>query len=865
MAKIIKRVILSASMLLYSISGVALGPPNQLGGSPIKSPEIQQAQASVAEAIASSNNQNEQNVLVNQVKHITKPTYELNDEETKKNNFLDTIRSQLWAGHYQAAEQNLAIYKQEYGEDDRYLTEKARLLALTNRSKESLTIIDPLLKKDPSSLLLLDVKQYALQHPEVPIQIHNPQADLADLSVRENPLLKLADAQSEKLQFKQAAQTFHQYLESHPHDPQVTLMYIRTEFWASNYSAGESALAAYEKQFGVDENSLTERARFLALTGNKNALPFINALLKKYPKNDFLPEIKAYALKNPYVPGKAGAGGNAKLAGGNAKSVRPQLTLAVAQRFEHAAVASNDPKLYLNAAQAYSELKQPNQAFLMIQQAVCLAPDNIEYLTMRAELANELSKPAIAVESYIRILGIKPCDRHAMLGLAQSYSAQNRLTDSANAYFDYLTLYPDDKDAWIAYAYIRDWMGDSRDALRILRIYRCFFGCTFDYLATKARVLAEAERPTPACCIIRPLLRQKPDDSGLVHTKVVAYYYNNQPVEMFRTLCRLRVLTKNDQETKDLSDFVSVPYKSNVNIDLYHSKDTDSVEIDHATVTGQIFLDPLTRILLMLKEEPLSANPGSGLAPIQGGREVIISEQTIGINKQVTPKIDLEAAIGNAHVTHGLNSFVYHAAANFKPRDGLYINFWEARDYYDVSARTVSLNITQQLNQVTINWEPCIQRYLTVQSSYSTFSDTNTMWFLDMSPKAGVYRGETLDVDLGVNGQWFGFSEQPDNGYYDPTFYQYYAATVNGYIKQSTNIGYGFSLALGQQRDETFHSFKFAGDVGVVGYFGIYKDWMLVVSAAISNRGRAIGAASNLSTNYRVWAFDAALTRRFNM
>ena len=78
------------------------------------------------------------------------------------------------------------------------------------------------------------------------------------------------------------------------------------------------------------------------------------------------------------------------------------------------------------------------------------------------------------------------------------------------------------------------------------------------------------------------------------------------------------------------------------------------------------------------------------------------------------------------------------------------------------------------------------------------------------------------------------------------------------------NVAYGFSFGLGQQKDETFTSYKFGGDASVVGYFGIYKDWMLVVSAGISNRGRSnIGNNFNVNSNYRIWAFDAAITRRF--
>ncbi len=96
-----------------------------------------------------------------------------------------------------------------------------------------------------------------------------------------------------------------------------------------------------------------------------------------------------------------------------------------------------------------------------------------------------------------------------------------------------------------------------------------------------------------------------------------------------------------------------------------------------------------------------------------------------------------------------------------------------------------------------------------------------------------------------------------DNGYYDPSRYEYYAGTAYPYRKIRESIGVGLSLALGTQRDTDSHKFRFGGNATAEATFGIYDPWVLKVNGGgIFNQRLGSGA-------FRGYGAGMSLIRRF--
>src|SRR6185295_5196197 len=114
-----------------------------------------------------------------------------------------------------------------------------------------------------------------------------------------------------------------------------------------------------------------------------------------------------------------------------------------------------------------------------------------------------------------------------------------------------------------------------------------------------------------------------------------------------------------------------------------------------------------------------------------------------------------------------------------------------------------------------------------------------------------------LNIDLGVSARFFSFSDDLNNGYYDPSFYRQYLFNVFTYYKIDDDDGISFIFSPGVQRDETLKDYKSSTNYAVEGTFGLYKDWMLKVHVGVVNN---IGLSNG---PYQRTEVGARLTRRF--
>ena len=125
-----------------------------------------------------------------------------------------------------------------------------------------------------------------------------------------------------------------------------------------------------------------------------------------------------------------------------------------------------------------------------------------------------------------------------------------------------------------------------------------------------------------------------------------------------------------------------------------------------------------------------------------------------------------------------------------------------------------------------------------------------------------VYRGTQTYVDVGLQGDWLGFSDAPGNGYYSPSDYRRFAPVVSTYIAFGPEVSLYLSGAVGVQRDETFDGWKRAGDFSFNLTFGIFSHWQVVASGGYSERlnefGKYNGRSFGLQMRYRFCEFNMA-------
>jgi hypothetical protein len=360
---------------------------------------------------------------------------------------------------------------------------------------------------------------------------------------------------------------------------------------------------------------------------------------------------------------------------------------------------------------------------------------------------------------------------------------------------------------------------------------------------------------------VNPLLRKDPNNYDLNLTKALAQNAHNQPTEALQTVAFLSALRPDSLETKGVSDFIKTPLRSNINLGGSYFHDTDSVSIASGDLWGQYYLNPETSLLAGGQYQWLWADRGSGLETVDDDTNILASQVWGGIRHRFNPYFAVEAHAGGTFVGDGESYANYLFNADLQKDNKIFLRFQSQYDLYAVSPRAVSLGINQQRNGIILDYQPWTQTHILGDASYSIFSDGNEMWFVHLNPRTAVLRTGAFNLDLGIRGLLYGFEEDFDNGYYDPELYQYYAITADAYWGLTENIGFVLALDGGIQKDETYDHFEFGGNAAVEGYFGIYKDWMLVVGGYVSSLENASDRLGD--DRYRSYEVRATLTRRF--
>jgi len=524
---------------------------------------------------------------------------------------------------------------------------------------------------------------------------------------------------------------------------------------------------------------------------------------------------------------------------------------AVAEALEKAApYLPDDHALQFRLSQVYSELEKPQKAFDAIERALVLDPNNTEYLNAKGSLANWLSKYKVASKSFQRVVELSPDEEQARLNLARSQMWGGDLDEAAATFRDYCDRHPDDKQVLMDYIKVETWRGDYVVALEALERYRERFGEEEIYQREKARLLAWAGRPTKAMYINNTLLDSYPNDYELNYTRTVALKGGNRPREAVESLDKLEAIRPESEDTADINRYIRTSLRSNINLGAFYANDSDDISIRRLELFGAHFLNPETQLQAGVEGEDLRAKRGSGLETIKGHSQISHKKLWIGAEHRYNPKLLLSGRLGNGKVSGKSKHGIYRLGVEYQPADNWRVNLRHDRDLYALSPRSVSLKIRQSISSLDLSWQPNLRYFIDGGGSYSRFSDHNSRWEFQFAPRRAVYRGEDLNLDLGVSGHWFGFKKDLNNGYWDPEWYRRYAATAFTYWKIDDDNGISAAFSLGWHKDNSMGSYKFGEDVVLDGFFGIYRDWMLRVRLGYAERFGEAGGGYDGYTAY---------------
>lgn len=511
---------------------------------------------------------------------------------------------------------------------------------------------------------------------------------------------------------------------------------------------------------------------------------------------------------------------------------------AIASLEAAAAASPQDAGIQAELSRAYATAGRAQDAFLAIQKAVLLAPDNLAYHAARIPLANWAGKMDAAAESAERILAKSADDRSAMLALARIRKWQGHLGASSAVYAKYVGKNPDDAAALIEFAQVKAWQGDMAEAIRILDKYEKRFGKDAEAGRARARVLASAERPDES---LKVLAAQPADQKKVFEdtfTKALALYYDHDYKKAQDALAVLDSTRPGNPEAIGLRNFIEAPRRSDVRVRGNTYGDSDHLRISNAGADLDLSVSPATRVGASYTWTRLDARSGSGLEDLDGGTAENLRKYQVGVDYTIVPSLSLVAQAGGV-LSDDHNAFVGQAGLNLSPTDGLMIKASGERDLVLISPRTVSLDIERKGGALDVSWQPDLLYTLVGFGRFDDFTDGNARSELILAPRRSVLRSQYLNVDLGVRAWWLRFDQRLNNGYYSPEDYKQYSGTVFAYAKLGPSSGLGLIGAVGYYEDETMDKYDFGWSLDAELTVGAFSDWMLKISGAIMQNLRS--------------------------
>jgi tetratricopeptide (TPR) repeat protein len=517
--------------------------------------------------------------------------------------------------------------------------------------------------------------------------------------------------------------------------------------------------------------------------------------------------------------------------------------------------APGDVTLNQRLSQAHAMLDRPWAALEAIEPALALSPDSVELLRARATLATWAGDYDRARDSYRRLDRLSPGEHDIMLNLAR-VSAWGGHTDAAvAAYKRYLGNHPDDVAVWLELARTESWRGNYGAALDVLEKYRARFGGDEKYPRERAAILARAGRPSEALDTIAPLLLLHPDDYELNLTRALALTVQRRTREASDALETVRSLQPGAPETRSAERVMRATLAPAADPGVSVYGDSSSLEVQRFSPRATVSFATGTTLAAGSEHERLTADHDSGLEQINGAESARHDHVWVSASQQFG-SLTVRGRIGQAR-TPVSDLTAYAIGADVAPTDGLRLSFERNSGFFVVSPRTVGLGLRQVSHRARFEWAPGIRSLVAVDFLQQSLSDGNDRWELTVSPRLGVARTERLNLDLGFTMAQLGTTTNYDNGYYDPSRYEYYAFTAYPYWKVRESIGVGLSLALGIQRDDFSPGFRPGGNATAEATFGIYGPWALkVTGGGIFNQRLGTGA-------FRGYGAGVAVRRRF--
>ena len=818
---------------------------------------------------------------------------------------LDLARVQSAAGDTDAAQASLRRYLAAGGRDDIYRAEVAKIVSdisapilaeMEKRYADAERMYREMLALQPDRTDVLPRLADVLATEGKRLEAAETMAKAADLKPNDADLqLRASEAFGAAGRLDGATRYAERAMALRPADPGLQRRRAELYIWAGKYADAEKILRALIAADPADLSLKPDLARVLAARGrSRESAELLQRYREAGGKEAVLPREPGRARPAVQRPAKAapapGAPSNipaaviraegAKRWAEAVRLLRGQLArepgrvdlwlrlvdnLAVQNNRLEAAEAMaraadlkpQDADLQVRASQAYGAADRPRDALRYVNRALALRPSDLEYHRRRAEVATWGGENAQAEQSLRVLIAADLADLKLRLDLGRVVGWQDRLEEAADILSDYVARRPDEKEGLLALSRVQAGRGNFGSAVNLLGRYAASGGDGLTYQRDLALDLAWAGRIYTPLAVTDTLLASDPGDFQAHFARSVALlngYAYEAAVAEADNMARLR---PDAAELYGLRRGIETPMRSYMRFDIGARWGSDNVSGQAADLSYYHRLNDVWWVFGGGTGDLVQALRGSAFAPIGGGTTMGRGGGYVGAQARLALGTIGSARIG-ATGTNGTTEPTWAVSIDSRVSDELRVQLSNTRDLQTLTPRSLSLDVTHVDTAAQFTYTPDLDWTVVAIAQEGEFSDHNRLWRAFMSPRRAVLRTQYLNVDLGVSGNWYGYSRNVllRDGYYSPSLYQHYYASGYLYYKMSDEDGISLIASYGMNKDETMPNFKFTQDYSAEATFGMLSDWMLKIRGAYTTHG-------SLGPNFSAESVGMTLVRRF--
>ena len=426
----------------------------------------------------------------------------------------------------------------------------------------------------------------------------------------------------------------------------------------------------------------------------------------------------------------------------------------------------------------------------------------------------------------------------------------------------HLAEHPDDRAARLDHARYLAWNGDYAGSIASLD---ALGGDDDAAKALRARVQAWAGRRDAALALNTSLHQAHPDDYDIAWTQALAERIGERPERALPALAVVQTLQPDSKDTVDLAKAVRLPLYSHVGMPAGVYSDSDDIEIRGFGLEANVRVSDALRLLADVADRTFEAPAIGPFSPIGGGDSIDETRIGVGARFSLSPDVAFEGWVGQSELDYENGGddgeTIGRLLVSHRANDSVAYTVGYERDRVAYSPRVISLGVMRNSLYTDMRFAPTLRDTIGVRLAADNFSDDNRRRNVMADWRHAVHRSGRANIDVGLQAEWLGYTENPNDGYYSPDNYRRIAPVVSSYIALGPEASLYVSAAVGVQRDETFDDWKGANDVGLGLTLGIFTHWQLVASAGYTERlnefGRYEGTSFGLQLRYRFCEFRA--------